>query len=203
MSDSRDEALLRAYQDGDARGFEALLVRYRTPLFNFVLRSVRDRGHAEEVYQDVWMRVIERCDEFRGDAKFSTWLYAIARNRCVDYQRKMTFRRHASLDAVRTPGEPSLIERVPHPGVATDHLADGRTLQSRIAIAVEELPADQREVFLLRQFQGMAFKDIGDVVGVSANTAKSRMRYALERLQQALGDLHEPAREPEPHKHEL
>lgn len=192
MSDPADEALLRAYRAGEEQAFELLLDRYRRPLFNFVLRSVRDRGRAEELYQDVWMRVIERCDEFRGDAKFSTWLYTIARNRCVDHQRKMVFRRHASLDAMG--------ERVPNPGPPTDRLAVRRTLQARIAEAVEGLPEEQREVFLMRQVQGLAFKEIAEVVGVSANTVKSRMRYALERLQHGLSDLEEHVREVEPHK---
>ncbi len=203
MSDPADEALLRAYQAGEDQAFELLLDRYRRPLFNFLLRSVRDRGRAEELYQDVWMRVIERCDEFRGDAKFSTWLYTIARNRCVDYQRKMVFRRHASLDATALGSSQSLGERVPNPGPPTDRLAMRGTLQARIAEAVEELPEEQREVFLMRQVQGLAFKEIAEVVGVSANTVKSRMRYALERLQQGLSDLEEHVREVEPHKHEL
>ena len=203
MSDPADEELLCAYQAGETQAFEMLLVRYRRPLFNFLLRSARDRGRAEELYQDVWMRVIERCEEFRGDAKFSTWLYTIARNRCVDHQRKMVFRRHASLDATAPGSSQSLGERVPNPGPSTDRLAMRSTLQTRIAEAVEELPEDQREVFLMRQVQGLAFKEIAEVVGVSANTVKSRMRYALERLQHGLSDLEEHVREVEPQKHEL
>jgi RNA polymerase sigma-70 factor (ECF subfamily) len=203
VSDPGDEELLCAYQSGETQAFEMLLVRYRRPLFNFLLRSVRDRGRAEELYQDVWMRVIERCAEFRGDAKFSTWLYTIARNRCVDHQRKMVFRRHASLDATVPGSAQSLGERVPNPGPSTDRLAMRRTLQTRIAEAVEELPEDQREVFLMRQVQGLAFKEIAEVVGVSANTVKSRMRYALERLQNGLSDLEEHVGETEPQKHEL
>lgn len=203
MSDLGDEALLRAYQGGDTAAFEVLLIRYRRPLFSFLLRSVRDRGRAEELYQDVWMRVIERCDEFRGDAKFSTWLYTIARNRSVDHQRKMVFRRHASLEATAPGSSQSLGERVPSPGPSTDRLAMRGTLRTRIAAAVEELPEEQREVFLMRQLQGLAFKEIAEVIGVSANTVKSRMRYALERLQHGLSDLEGHVREVEPQNHEL
>jgi RNA polymerase sigma-70 factor (ECF subfamily) len=186
LSHPSDEQLLRAYREGDTAAFEALLGRYRGPLFNVILRLVRDRGRAEEIYQDAWLRVIERCDDFRGDAKFSTWLYAIARNLCIDHQRKMKFRRHASLDP-QSSAEPPLGERVPNPGPSTEALATGGLLRAQIAAAVEGLPPDQREVFLLRQVQGLAFAEIAEVVGVPANTAKSRMRYALERLQRALG----------------
>lgn len=188
MTDRSDERLLSAYRKGDVEAFEVLLGRYRIPLFNVVLRSVRDRGRAEEIYQDVWMRVIERAGDFRGDAKFSTWLYAIARNHCIDHQRKMKFRSHASLDASPEPESASLGDRLPDRAPSTERLAAGRRMQERIAAAVQELPDDQREVFLLRQLQGLAFAEVAEVVGVSVPTAKSRMRYALERLQRALAD---------------
>jgi RNA polymerase sigma-70 factor (ECF subfamily) len=192
LSDPPDEVLLGAYRDGDSCAFETLLARYRAPLFTFLLRSARDRGRAEELYQDVWMKVIERCGEFRGDAKFSTWLYTIARNLSVDHQRKMKFRGHTSLDATQQRSGQPMGERVANPGPSTEQLAIGGLVRDRIASAVEGLPEEQREVFLLRQLQGLAFKEIAEVVGVPANTVKSRMRYALERLQHMLSDLEEP-----------
>lgn len=189
MTHPSDEALLIAYRKGDLEAFEALLGRYRRPVFNFVLRLVKEHGRAEELYQDIWLRVIERCDDFRGDAKFSTWLYAIARNMCVDHQRKMRFRTHAPLDAA-DPGAPRApAERLATPGPSVDELAMAGTTRDRIARAVEALPEEQREVFLLRQLQGLAFHEIAEAVGTPTNTVKSRMRYALERLQTALGDL--------------
>jgi len=192
LSDLCDELLLAAYREGDSRAFETLLVRYRGPIFNFLLRSARDRGRAEELYQDVWMRVIERCDDFRGDAKFSTWLYTIARNLCIDHQRKMKFRGHTSLDAPQLQSARPVGERVSSFGPSTEQLASGGLVRERIAHAVEELPDEQREVFLLRQLQGLAFREIAEVVGAPVNTVKSRMRYALEHLQRALSDLKEP-----------
>lgn len=191
MSDLSDEELLRAYRNGDSEAFKTLFGRYRGPLFNFLLRRVRDRGRAEELYQDSWTKVIERCAEFRGDAKFSTWLYTIARNACIDHQRKMKFRGHGSLDETQRGASHPMVERVANPGLGPDQLVVGEALRQRIARAVEELPEEQREVFLLRQLQGMAFKEVAEVVGVPVNTVKSRMRYALERLQQGLGDLQE------------
>ncbi len=192
MSDPSDELLLVAYRAGDLGAFETLLVRYRGPIFNFLLRSARDRGRAEELYQDVWLRVVERCEEFRGDAKFSTWLYTIARNLCIDHQRKMKFRGHASLDAPEPRSGQPVGERVSGSGPSTEQLAGGGLVRERIARAVEGLPQEQREVFLLRQLQGLPFKEIAEVVGAPPNTVKSRMRYALERLQDALSDLKDP-----------
>ena len=202
MSDERttlgDEALLERFQRGDAAAFEVLLSRYERPIFNFVLRSVRDRDRAAELTQDVFLRVIQRSEQFQGQSKLSTWIYSIARNLCIDHGRRMVFRRHRSLDApvVDDGGKSATLgERVPAETPGADRDSIGRELQARIAEAVEELPEEQREVFLMRQVQGLPFKEIADLVGASENTVKSRMRYALERLQAALEEYRDYAEE--------
>lgn len=181
---------MAAYRGGQVQAFETLLGRYRNPVFNFVLRFVRERSAAEEIYQDVWLKVIERSDDFRGDAKFSTWLYAIARNQCIDHQRRMRFRRHAPLDDPdgRTQGATAPTP-AHNPGPSTEELAAGGHVRDRIAQAVESLPDEQREIFLMRHLQGLAFDEIAAIVGVSPNTVKSRLRYAMERLRLALKEL--------------
>jgi RNA polymerase sigma-70 factor (ECF subfamily) len=193
-----DEALLDRFQRGDAEAFEVLLGRYERPLYNFVLRSVRDPERAADLVQEVFLRVIQRSDQFQGQSKLSTWLYSIARNLCIDHGRRMVFRRHRSLDAPLTADDgksATLGDRVPAPTPEADRDSISRELQGQIAAAVEELPEDQREVFLMRQVQGLAFKDIAEIVGVSENTIKSRMRYALERLQAALEEYRDYAKE--------
>jgi RNA polymerase sigma-70 factor (ECF subfamily) len=120
VSEPSDEALLQAYREGDLQAFEALFRRYRGPLFNFLLRRVRDRGRAEELYQDSWSKVIERAGAFRGDSKFSTWLYTIARNACIDHQRKMKHRGHASLDDAQRGANQPMVERIANPGLSPD-----------------------------------------------------------------------------------
>jgi RNA polymerase sigma-70 factor (ECF subfamily) len=188
-----DEELLRRFNEGDADAFAELVRRYERPLYNFILRSVRRRERADELLQDVFMKVVQRSSDFKGQSKLSTWLYTIARNLCIDHSRKMVFRRHQSLDAPRAGGEdgPTLLERTAAEGAEPDRAAVMEDLKRRIAEAVEELPEEQREVFLMRHVQGMRFKDIADVIGVPENTVKSRMRYALERLQRALADYQE------------
>lgn len=197
LENESDEDLLDRYKDGDQRAFEHLLARYRTSVFNFLLRSVRDPAKAEDLLQEVFLRVIHRCEHFERRAKFSTWLYTIARNLCVDTSRKMIHRRHRSLDAPARSdldGSEPLVERVAASTPTADRDAIAQRLRVEIADAIEELPTDQREVFLMRQVQGLAFKDIATIVGVPENTIKSRMRYALERLQQALSDYDDYAR---------
>lgn len=191
MSNPSDERLLCAYCQGDEAAFQSLFERYRRPLFNVVLRSVRDRGRAEEIYQDVWMKVIERCTDFRGDAKFSTWLYTIARHLCIDHQRKMKHRAHLSLEGSQPGAGPGIADRMANPGPSTEALAAGRLIRDPMARALNALPDEQREVFLLRQIQGLGFAEISEIVGVPTNTVKSRMRYALERLQDALREWEE------------
>lgn len=183
-----------AFRGGDARAFEVLVQRHQRGIYNFILRSVRDRSRAEELLQEVFLRVVRAKDRYERSAKFTTWIYAIARNLCVDESRRARFRDHKSLDAKR-PGRDGeagadLLSRIPAPEVPTDEAAEAPTLRKRMAAAIEALPDEQREVFLLRQLSGLSFREIGETLGVPENTIKSRMRYALEKLREHLGDLH-------------
>lgn len=194
--DISDEALLERFNGGDSAAFETLLQRYERAIYNFVLRSVRDRDRARDLTQDVFLKVVQRSEQFRGQSKFSTWLYTIARNVCIDHGRKMVFRRHKSLDEPLRDDEgggSSLLDRVEGRDLGAEREAIGQDIQARIAAAVEELPDDQKEVFLMRQVQHLPFKEIAKIVGVPENTVKSRMRYALERLQAALAEYRDYA----------
>jgi RNA polymerase sigma-70 factor (ECF subfamily) len=198
-----DERLLAAFLAGDAQAFEVLVVRYRTPIYNLLLRSVRDRQAASDLLQEVFLRVIQRADKFHGSAKFSTWVFTIARNLTVDHARRMQHRRHRSLDAPAgaasggSDGQATgpLVDRVSGTDIGGERAVDSQEIQRRVAAAVELLPSEQREVFLMRQLQGLPYQDIADVVGVPVNTVKSRMRYALERLQAALADFEDHLQE--------
>lgn len=171
--------------------------RHRTPLYHFILRSVRVPPTAEEILQDTWVRIIQGAADFQRASKFTTWAYTVARNLCIDHARKAALRRHPSLDQPgpgRDEDGPSLGEALADRGPAVDRTAIGKELQARLAEAIDALPADQREVFLLREYSNLPFKDIAEVVGAPENTVKSRMRYALERLQQALAEYEDYAR---------
>lgn len=188
-----DEALMEAFRDGDARAFETLVGRHQRGVFNYLLRSVRNRGRAEELLQEVFLRVVKSKDRYERTAKLTTWLYAIARNLCVDESRRARFRDHKSLDASR-PGKDGdasqpLLATIAADQVPTDEAAEAQSLRERLAVAVDRLPAEQRDVFLLRQMAGLSFREIAETVGIPENTVKSRMRYALEKLRGELGDL--------------
>jgi RNA polymerase sigma-70 factor (ECF subfamily) len=191
-----DEALMRRFQRGEAEAFTVLLGRHRRSVYNFVLRFVRAAAAAEDLTQDAFVRVVQGSATFQHDARFTTWLFSIARNLCVDHLRKMTHRRHASLDQADGPDSsaPALVDRVAGGESSGERAAIGTQLRERIAQAIDTLPDDQREVFLLREVGCVPFREIAAIVGVNENTVKSRMRYALLRLQEALSEYEEYAR---------
>ncbi len=202
MSDETDEQLMHAYREGNPAAFELLLARHERKVWNFLRRSVGDPTLAEDLLQEVFLRVIKaHADNFdwRGEARFRTWVYAIARNLCIDHSRRAVHRDARSLDAPTRPDDES--SSTLHDHLASqDRDAEGLTsdaeVRTRVDAAVAALPEDQREVFLLREVMDMPFAEIARVVGAPEPTVKSRMRYALERLREALEDLHGGAPEP-------
>ncbi len=198
QGEATDEMLMVRYQRGDRGAFAELVRRYQGPVFNFSYRQLRQGPLAEDVTQEVFLRIVQRAAEFKHEARFSTWLFTIARNLCIDQQRRQAHRQHPSLDqpAAGAPGEAPLGERVadPSPAAATDRAATHSEVALRIVEAVDHLPDEQREVFLLREIASLPFREIAELTGVGENTVKSRMRYALDRLQEALADFEEYAR---------
>src|SRR5689334_4951606 len=186
------------YQRGDRSAFGELVRRHKKPLYNFVLRHLRSTGAAEDVTQETFLHVVQRAAEFKHEARFSTWLYTIARNLSIDHGRKMKHRKHASLDQSVSDdtGARPLLEVVPDNRPENDaaRASEWTDMRRSIVDAVEALPDDQREVFLLREVANLPFKEIAEVTGIAENTVKSRMRYALERLRTALSDFEEYAR---------
>ena len=195
LRDDSDESLMLRYRDGDVRAFEVLVTRHRKPIYNFILRFVRDAAQAEDVLQETFLRVIKGADAYERQAKFTTWLYTIARNLCVDAARRGKHRNAASLDAPVNNSDDSaaLIDLVSDGKAGVDRQAIGKELQARIKQAIEQLPDEQREIFLLREVSDLQFNEIAKIVGCPENTVKSRMRYALEKLREALEEYRDLA----------
>lgn len=195
-----DENLMGRYQAGDLAAFQELLGRYERPLWTFLRRFVGDAATAEDLLQEVFLRVVRAAGEWKGEARFSTWLYTIARNLCTDQARRAVHRRAQSLDApAGRPGAddsgPILMDRVAAGrsagrGQPEDAAMDGE-LRAELDRAVDALPDEQREVFLMREVMDLPFAEIARAVGATEPTVKSRMRYALEKLRTALGPFHD------------
>lgn len=190
-----DEALMQRFQEGDSYAFKVLMERHRRGVYNFVLRHVGEKTAAEDLLQDVFLRVVQGAHRYKLESKFTTWLYTIARNLCVDRARKMKFRRHKSLDQpIGDETDSSLGDRIADEAVPTDRRAISSELQGQLAQAIATLREDQREVFLMREYSNLPFKDIAEIVGVPENTVKSRMRYALEHLRKTLSEYQDYAK---------
>lgn len=174
MQGAPDEQLMLAYRGGDAGAFDALYRRHRARLFRFVLRSIRSRAVAEELYQEIWMRVIEARGSYVPKARFTTWLYTIAHNRMVDYWRRsgLSLVSLDDQDAAVTAADPA-------------RQAEGRQALARFAAALEGLPPAQREAFLLHEEAGLSIAEIAAATGSNEEAAKSRLRYALAKLKAA------------------
>jgi RNA polymerase sigma-70 factor (ECF subfamily) len=190
-----DEALMARYQQGDVAAFAELVSRHEKRLWNFLRRFVADATTAEDLLQEVFLRVVRNGAEWHPSAKFSTWLYTIARNLCTDSARRGVFRKADSLD--QTPGPtrdesgPHRIDKVASPDSNAEKTAMDREIATRVDQAVATLPVEQREVFLMREVMDMSFAEIATATKTSEPTVKSRMRYALERLRSALEELHD------------
>lgn len=196
--DATDETLMVRYQRGDRTAFATLVRRHHRPLYNFVLRQLRKPQAAEDVTQEIFLRVVENANEFKHEARFSTWVYTIARNLCIDQLRKAVHRRHPSLDQPLGPGDEqsALGELVAdgRPVGDAERAAASSQMMTIVTQLLDTMPDEQREVFLLREVANLPFREIAVVTGVAENTVKSRMRYALDRLRTALSDFEEYAR---------
>lgn len=172
-----------AYREGDAAAFDQLYARHKGALYRFVLRSIRERARAEELFQEIWMRVIEARTRYEASAKFTTWLFTIAHNRLTDHWRKKGL-------AVVSLDDPDDPPDDPPAGPAAEPLRqlEARERLGRFAAALDALPPAQREAFLLYQEAGMSIAEIARATGAGEEAAKSRLRYAMAKLKEAAGD---------------
>jgi RNA polymerase sigma factor (sigma-70 family) len=177
-----DEALMLAYRDGDAAAFEALYGRWRGRLYRYLAHQASDR--ADELFQDVWMKVVGARTNYEVAAKFSTWLFRIAHNRLMDHYRS---RGRAIVDLYDDP-EDDPADDLPAPECETPSaLLERRETARRILECLAALPAPQREAFLMAEEGGMSLEEIANAAGVGRETVKSRLRYGLDRLRRCLG----------------
>ncbi|MFB6265361.1 MAG: sigma-70 family RNA polymerase sigma factor [Bradymonadaceae bacterium] len=190
LDDLSDSDLMVRYADQrDVRAFEELVERHEDGLLNFIIGKLGDRARAEELLQETFARVVESADDYRPDSAFSTWLYTIARNLCIDELRTRGGD-EASLDAPIDDDEGTrFVDRIADSGASSatvDH--DRRVFRRRFERALDALSAEQREVFLLREFSRRTYSEIAEVVDAPVGTVKSRMRYALQDLRRHLDD---------------
>lgn len=180
-----------AYRDGDAAAFEALYRRWRGKLYRYLQRQCGSAAHAEELYQDIWLKVINARAGYEVAAKFSTWLFRIAHNRLIDHYRRHSREAVASYgpdDDDDCPADETAA--LPAPATAQpEALLERKALAEELVRHIDALPAAQRETFLLSEEGDMTLEEIAAATGVNRETAKSRLRYALAKLRAGLKEL--------------
>jgi RNA polymerase sigma-70 factor (ECF subfamily) len=184
MAATSDEELLTAVRAGDTRSLGVLVARWEQPLFRFVYRLLSDPEDARDVCQETFLRVLDKAHRFRPGSRFSTWMYQIALNLCRDRARRR--RRWSRLVAEGR----DLPERSAAPPPSDDGdpeaLAERRERSGALRAALADIPAEQREVLVLKEFHGLKFREIAEILGCPESTVKSRMYYGLNGLRAAL-----------------
>lgn len=180
---STDDSLyLARYRDGDVAALEALVEKYRRPLFGFILRMTEGREEAEDIFQETWIRAIRNLHRYR-DRRLLSWLFRIAHNVIIDRSRKK--KPACSLqDESHTGLTPADTLAAPNP--APDQQHSQTDLGTQIQHAISALPPEQRRVFVLRMDSELSFKEIAELESIPLNTALARMRYAIDKLRTTL-----------------
>jgi RNA polymerase sigma-70 factor (ECF subfamily) len=184
MEEPEDAELMRRYAAGDARAFERLYARHRGALHRFLVRQTRDAELAGDLFQETWGKVIAYRDRYESRARFRTFLFHVARNCWLDALRARG--RDVTWAAATIEPDDAVIADPRARG--PESLAAGAAAAERLRVALAELPEAQREAFLLHEDAGLTIDEVANVTGVGAETAKSRVRYALAKLRAALAD---------------
>ena len=188
-AEDSDESLMLRYAGGDIGAFDVLYARHELGVWRYVFRSVRIQAVADDLLQDVWFAVARSAPTYTVSARFKTWLFTMAHNRVVDHFR--TAKQHVSIDGQGDDDEGlSLGDTL----AADSGFGPVRRLESSeqaaaLIAAVERLPLEQREAFLLQAEGGLSVEGIAEATGVSFETAKSRLRYARNSLRQQLQEF--------------
>lgn len=177
-----DEELMLNWQGGNPAAFEQLYGRHKGGVLRYLLRQTGKRESAEDLFQDIWLKVVNARAGYEARSRFAAWLYSIAHNRLMDH-----FRQHARAHLVSYEEDTDLIESIPAaahglPERALERKQDAR----RILDLLDALPAAQREAFVLQQEAGLTVEEIAAVTGTNRETAKSRLRYAVAKLRAEL-----------------
>jgi RNA polymerase sigma-70 factor (ECF subfamily) len=186
-----EAATIRAAQSGDAEAFERLVRSYDQQVLRLAMNLLRNPDDAHDVYQETFLRVFRNLGNFRFDCSFSTWLYRIATNQCLDLLRKRKVRRTEPAAVETEDGAVDRLEAAPdhRPSGDPQRAAWNRELQASIEQALAGLTPRERMVFELRHYQGMRLREIGEALGSSEEAAKNCLFRATQKMRQALGEF--------------
>jgi RNA polymerase sigma-70 factor (ECF subfamily) len=187
-ADASDLEAIRAALSGEADAFRRLVDKYRDSIFNLAYRMTGNGADAEELAQEAFLRAYTRLADFRVGARFHPWLFTIALNLCRNHLRRKALLRWIPLQGGRPPSEGPDRARFdpPAPGANPEQALLEKESETRLQQAIEALPLKYREVFLLRQSEGLSYDEIAEVAGLPLGTVEVRLFRARKRLLQAL-----------------
>lgn len=186
-----DEALMRQLQTGDSSAFDTLVKRWEKPLLNYCYRMVNDITLAEDLRQEVFLRIYRSVQRYCPTAKFSTWMYRIAINPCLDTLDKKGYQAEIPMGDYLTSGFEGLHSSLIDPSDTPDAVAIKKEDESQVQAALAGLPEELWIVVMLRHYHDLKFREIAAIVGCPASTAKSRLAVGMERLRQILSGQEE------------
>lgn len=192
--DTSDIACIKSYLDGNANALEPLIEKYKRPLYSFILKMTEGREDSEEIFQETWFRALKNIHKFKHK-NFLNWLFRIAHNLVIDRARRS--RKNISMQSSLggEDGENTLEDHMAAAGISPAEEAGGNALGDQIQRAVETLSEEQKEVFLLRMYGNVSFKEIAKIQKCSINTCLARMQYALHKLRSILKEQYEELQE--------
>ena len=178
-----DHELIHQFRDGDLHALEVLILRHKDKLYTSILFLVKDKYLAEDIFQDVLIKVIDtiRGGRYTEEGKFLPWAMRIAHNLCVDHFRKVK-----RTPAIKTSDDRDIFEVLNFTEEGADVKMMKRQSHDRVRQMLDMLPEDQREVIILRHYADLSFKEIASLTNCSINTALGRMRYGLINLRKMM-----------------
>ncbi len=183
-----DEEAMARFQNGDAGAFDFLLHQHSASVLRFIMNMTTvNKSNAEDLLQEIFMKVIENRKQYDSNRKFTTWLYTVARNRCIDYLKAEKHRRCSSLDAPlnsEASDSPVKLEIVRSDEKNQEEQMMHKEIRAILRSGVENLRQEFREVFLLREIESLSLREIADITNVPIGTVKSRLRYAYLNLRE-------------------
>jgi RNA polymerase sigma factor (sigma-70 family) len=178
-----DAQLMQAYAGGNADAFEVLYGRHKRALLQYMINSCGSESIASEMFQDVWLRVVNGRDTYQPQSPFNAWLFRIARHRLIDHYR--TQGRAPKMENIDDENQKNIFQLALSP-LTPEQLASINQRENELYNALQQLPDVQREAILLRHIAGMSIAEIAMVVETGTETIKSRLRYAISKLRTLL-----------------
>ena len=183
-----DHELVRASLDGDPTAYKGLVERYQTRIYHVCYGMVRNKEDARDMAQDAFIKAYKTLERFGFRASFYTWLCRIAMNVCIDHLRKQKVRRADSFDEGIASKESGGVISMEHHRNDPSRTVERKRLYARIMDALEELPEAHKQVVVLRELEGLSYKEIAEVLDIPEGTVMSRLYYARKRLQGLLAE---------------